>query len=111
MNKPYDAQTLLGDKEEETLRTADLFMANTLPGVEDEGAPTYVEEPQGELLNICKLGRILGSGFGVWGGQSCGFGPRPAAEPAWPSVHVRLQAADLARGKALCCDLLGGAAM
>ena len=107
MNKPYDAQTLLGDKEEETLRTADLFMANTLPGVEDKGAPAYVEEPQGALLVICKLGRISGSGFSVWGGQSCGFGPRPA----WPSVHVRLQAAGLAPGKALYCNLPGGAAM
>ena len=45
---PYDRQTLLGEQEEPMLRTADMFMAHTLPGVE-AGAPTYVEEPQGEL--------------------------------------------------------------
>ena len=72
MNRPYDAQTLLGDKEEGTLRTADLFMANTLPGVEDEGGPTYVEDPQGELI-LCEF---FLRGLGLWGIGSCDCRPR-----------------------------------
>ena len=64
-NKPYDAETLLGDKEDRMLRPADLFMANTLPGV-DENAPTYVEDPQGETWTLCLPGFLTGCDHDCW---------------------------------------------